>query len=491
MLFRQRFGDLPAGHDGLLTIGVRGDGVVYVSSSVARDGTAPGSATVSAADALRDRCRRRRTGRHADQISESAPEGDARIFDGQGFTQPVHVRLVAVPTPQDGVRTAWEIVLIDNGGEPVAFTTYVDAQTNTVLLRDDLVDYQQDDSDPLWDVFPNAPPLDYSSADTRERWCWSVVPPDCDRVLANAAPSPVAWDVDAATGTPSFTTLGNNAVAVSQLVRATTHSRSAPSRPPRGPNRDYLYDWTNQWFEERCNPATTFTSPQRNDIDAARANLFAMHNQMHDWSYHLGFTEQTFNLQDFNFGRGGAENDPEQGNAQAGGVTGGPPGFAARDNANQITPPDGMAPITNMYLWQPIAGALLRTVRRRRLRHDRDRPRVHPRDQQPHGRRARPPGSAGRRRARWARAGRTSRPSSSSTSTASSRSPTRTRSPSALRHGRQAGGHPQLRDERQPAQLQRRRVRLRVQRSQPARCSPRCTPTARSGARPTSTSGRR
>ena len=39
-------------------------------------------------------------------------------------------------------------------------------------------------------------------------------------------------------------------------------------------------------------------------------------------------------------------------------MTGGPPDFAARDNANQITPPDGQRPVTNMYLWQPIAGAL-------------------------------------------------------------------------------------------------------------------------------------
>ena len=100
-----------------------------------------------------------------------------------------------------------------------------------------------------------------------------------------------------------------------------------------------------------------FETQQRNDIDAARANLFAMHNRMHDWSYHLGFTESTFNLQDDNFKRGGKQNDPEQGNAQAGGVSGGPPAFAARDNANQITPRDGHAPITNMYLWQPIAGA--------------------------------------------------------------------------------------------------------------------------------------
>jgi extracellular elastinolytic metalloproteinase len=121
-------------------------------------------------------------------------------------------------------------------------------------------------------------------------------------------------------------------------------------------DRQYVYPWTNQWFTSRCDPAN-FASPQANDIDAAIANLWAMHHRMHDFAYFLGFTERTFNLQSFNFGEGGAENDPEQGNAQAGGRVGGPPAFAARDNANQITGPDGTPPITNMYLWQPAPGS--------------------------------------------------------------------------------------------------------------------------------------
>ena len=122
------------------------------------------------------------------------------------------------------------------------------------------------------------------------------------------------------------------------------------------PDRDYNYKWTNQWYRERCSP-DVHTTPQRNDLDAARANLFGMHNRMHDWSYHLGFTEATWNMQDDNLRPGGLGDDYEQGNAQAGGISGGPPNFEARNNANQITPPDGEAPITNMYLWQPIAAA--------------------------------------------------------------------------------------------------------------------------------------
>ncbi|HKN52198.1 MAG TPA: M36 family metallopeptidase, partial [Amycolatopsis sp.] len=120
--------------------------------------------------------------------------------------------------------------------------------------------------------------------------------------------------------------------------------------------RDYQYPWTNVWFNTKCDPSNLTDSG--NDIDAAMANLFAMHNRMHDWSYHLGFTEETWNLQASNGTHGGLGGDAERGNAQAGGRAGGaPPAFPSRNNANQATPPDGMPPTTNMFLWQPIPGS--------------------------------------------------------------------------------------------------------------------------------------
>ena len=44
------------------------------------------------------------------------------------------------------------------------------------------------------------------------------------------------------------------------------------------------------------------------------------HNRMHDWSYHLGFTERNWNAQDYNFGltERRQENDPILGDVQAG-----------------------------------------------------------------------------------------------------------------------------------------------------------------------------
>ena len=190
----------------------------------------------------------------------------------------------------------------------------------------------------------------------------------------------------AATGTPTFTTQGNNARTAEARTnplaparsascrprsRASTSSRSATSgRPPSAIRRRSLVPGSGA------------------DVSAAVTNLFAGHNRFHDYAYHLGFTELNYNMQQSNFGVA-RDGDPELGNVQAGAVTGGAPSYLGRDNANQITLNDGIPGITNQYLFQPIAAALLRPVRRRRPRHVGVRPRVHARDLQPHGRRPR------------------------------------------------------------------------------------------------------
>jgi extracellular elastinolytic metalloproteinase len=353
--FRQRFGGLPAAHDGLVTLAVLDGEVIHVSSSIAGDGNAPGAARISAVDAWRAAAAD--VGRQvaAADISGVAQQHGWTRMTVKGFTHPQLARLAALPTPADGVRPVWETVVLDNQAEPLAFTHFVDAQTGAVHLRENRLEHAQEAPDPAkWKVFPASPRLDYSSADTRQVWCWDRSGPDCQRVLDNPA-ARVPWDVNPRTGASTFTSIGNAARSFENWLSNDPFTVGTNPATPR-PGRDYLYPWTNQWLTERCNPDTTFTSPQRNDIDAAIANLFAMHNRMHDWSWFLGFTEQNFNLQDFNFGAGGLENDPEQGNAQAGGISGGPPTFAARDNANQITFNDGVPAITNMYLWQPIAG---------------------------------------------------------------------------------------------------------------------------------------
>ena len=352
--FRQTFDGVPASPDGQISLGVIRGKIAYASSSLAGDGGALPSATLTPREAITI------AGDDAgfavdgnDISSRGTGRGWAR-FQVEKLSHTQLARLVAVPTPLDGVRLAYETFVFDNTPVPVAFKHFIDAQTGDIIIRTNAVDYLQEEADPSWRVFPNTPPMDYSSTDTRVLWCWTSTSPECERSLENDA-SPFAWDVDARTELPTFTTRGNNARSTENWLEDDPFVPGANFATPR-PERDYDYAWTNQWNEEHCNPAV-FASPERNDIDAATANLFAMHNRMHDWSYFLGFTETNSNMQDFNFGNGGDENDPEHGNSQAGGIVGGPPGYTARDNANQITPPDGELPITNMYLWQPIPGS--------------------------------------------------------------------------------------------------------------------------------------
>ncbi|GAA2485249.1 M36 family metallopeptidase [Winogradskya humida] len=321
VLLRQKYGNLPAAHDGLVAVAVRGGEVLRVTSSLSPRTDAPAASTLGAGAAVETAL--------ADAKIDRADVSDQRV------------RLVAVPMPGAAPRAAYEVVALNNDAEhPLGYTTYVDAVDGKVLLRENLVNFAEDD--PHWKVFPATPTA--AGTDTRQTWC-AVAATGCSRqVLDPATGKP--WDVDATTGLPTFTTTGNSAEAVRLW------GDGSPATPATAKtDREYVYPFTNQWNTSKCDPAT-LASAQQADVDAATANLFAMHNRMHDWSYELGFTEATWNLQKTNtlpYGKGG---DAERGNAQQGAAT-----ATTRNNANQSTGPDGIQPVSNMYMWQPFAGA--------------------------------------------------------------------------------------------------------------------------------------
>jgi len=350
VLFRERFGDLPAGYDGLAAVGVA-DGKVYlVNSTLAPDVPAPEPATLTEKQALQKASRN--TGLNSGTVTSAGSSGGWARFSASGLRGTQSVKLVAVPMPQGGARAAYEVSVNDSDPNGTrSYTSYVDARTGDVLIREDNV--ADDAQNPEWKAFPANPPADYRSRDTRETWCLKRTA-GCDRVIANPA-SPLPWDVDpVVSGTQSTqTTRGNNEWAAQDWLDATGRGFNLAGFATPRPDREYTYPWTNQWYRAKCDPSV-FDSPQHNDIDAADANLLAMHNRMHDFSYNLGFTESAWNLQDDNFGKGGLGADPEYGNTQSGARV---PGVLIRDNANQATPPDGNPPITNMYLWQSIAGS--------------------------------------------------------------------------------------------------------------------------------------
>ncbi|HEY0948638.1 M36 family metallopeptidase [Nocardioides sp.] len=207
-----------------------------------------------------------------------------------------------------------------------------------------------------WRYFTANPSLDYSTTTTPKNsviGCW-VAGDGCTSPTGPfrnvAAPAP--WDATA-NGVGTMTTVGNNANTHEAWVSPLTPGGTAQA--PISPTREYTGEFTDAWNNSGCDPAQL--TPGGNDIDATVTNLFVAHNRMHDYSYYLGFTEDNYNMQLDNLGRGGVAGDQEVGNAQAGALTGGQPSYLGRDNANQITLQDGVPGITNQYLFQPIAGA--------------------------------------------------------------------------------------------------------------------------------------
>jgi extracellular elastinolytic metalloproteinase len=366
VVMRQTAGGLTVSPEGTVVVAVMPRGrtwnVVHVSSTLTARPALTGRFRISARQAIV---------RAAHNVGNRISVGDlGAVYGGtewsflraDGLDGQLSVRRIAFPTAR-GAVPAWQTIVADfHDGVGESYGHVIDARNGRVLMRQNLVDHSVDN--PKWEVFPAYPhmtqineyPWNYPSADIRDLWCW-FDDPACQLELIEGSPHKTTpWDVNARTNTPTFTTIGNNADSQEEWHSASPHIGPGPNQfRPTSPTRDYVFPWTNVWFETRCDRAN-FAAPGGNDASAAAVNLFAMHNRMHDWSYHLGFREETWNAQNFNFGKPTLENDELDGNVQAGGASGGAPTWSGRDNAFMFTQPDGTRSITSMFLWQPIAG---------------------------------------------------------------------------------------------------------------------------------------
>lgn len=88
--------------------------------------------------------------------------------------------------------------------------------------------------------------------------------------------------------------------------------------------------------------ATNYPQTANDDIFSGTVSLFYFNNLMHDYQYSIGFTENLFNFQQDNFGKGGAGKDAVSAQVQDGSGT---------NNANFGTPADGGVPRMQMFLF--------------------------------------------------------------------------------------------------------------------------------------------
>ena len=149
VIFRQTFGGLAATQDGLITVGVVNGKVAYVSSSSAGDGNAPGAATLSAAQAWVIAAQN--VGKPATLVNVLASKADATTgwtgLKVAGFDSYQRVRLTALPTYTQGVRPAFEALVLDTrAAKLTGYREFVDAQTGQVLFRYNGVQQLSDNS---------------------------------------------------------------------------------------------------------------------------------------------------------------------------------------------------------------------------------------------------------------------------------------------------------------------------------------------------------
>ncbi|KAL1742462.1 Fungalysin metallopeptidase-domain-containing protein [Schizophyllum fasciatum] len=139
---------------------------------------------------------------------------------------------------------------------------------------------------------------------------------------ANEKASPNGWHSDGDSTTTD--TSGNNVIAYKGRSSSGTTEQSAD-----GQVFDYPYD-------------TSVSPTQGKNVEAATTNAFYIFNTLHDIAYLYGFTEDAYNFQTDNFGKGGADGDRVLMSVQDASGT---------DNANFATPPDGQSGQCRMYIW--------------------------------------------------------------------------------------------------------------------------------------------
>ncbi|HEY0994172.1 MAG TPA: M36 family metallopeptidase [Kofleriaceae bacterium] len=284
---------------------VLGDDSYHIAPPVNRVMLSPSDAAIAAGRAL------------GVSVSPVVVESDERhaVFTSVAALDPIHVDLRVVHVAEGDDRFSYQTTVswLDDQREQHYELALIDAQDGVMIADYSLVNTF---TGRVFNV--NAQATANMTTDTR-----TVVSFD-----GNATASPAGW-VGAARRT-----VGNNAVACTDLDR--NNACGATEIQPAA-NASDSFDFP---FDPLVN-ASSFR-------EAAVANAFFLVNDFHDRTYLLGFTEAAGNFQTDNFGKGGAQNDEVQVDAQDASGT---------NNANFATPPDGSKPRMQMFLFTFNGGA--------------------------------------------------------------------------------------------------------------------------------------
>lgn len=266
------------------------------------------------------------------------------LFNTGGISQEnIPVQLVFQPLNDDqALKLAWDLSIYLLDGSHY-YSVRVDALTGELLSTHDWViscalegphSHQSSGGESI--LFANSSTVPTLADKTLSNATYRVFPIPLigpndgpDQLISDPSDpvaSPYGWHDVSGTPDPDYTyTRGNNVYAREDI--SGNNGGGAPAEG--GANLEFDFP-----FNLPSNPHT-FT-------DGAITNLFYVNNIMHDVFYHYGFDEESGNFQYNNYGKPGNAGDMVIADAQDGSGT---------NNANFATPPDGISPRMQMYLW--------------------------------------------------------------------------------------------------------------------------------------------
>lgn len=222
---------------------------------------------------------------------------------------PVHLQYMA--TPDGGAALVWQMIVQTPDGDHW-YDVSIDAGTGALMGASDWGKHAS------YNVYarPTESPTDGPRTVVTDPW------------LVASAASPFGWhDTNGVAGAESTQTVGNNVDA--HADHDGVNGTLDVPRPDGGAGLNFNF------------PINLAGSPLTY-TNASVVNLFYLSNVSHDLHYLYGFTAVAGNFQSNNYGLGGLAGDAVQADAQDG---------SDFNNADFFTPPDGMTPRMQMYLF--------------------------------------------------------------------------------------------------------------------------------------------
>ncbi|NNE67445.1 MAG: hypothetical protein HKN33_12835 [Pyrinomonadaceae bacterium] len=264
-----------------------------------------------------------------DVTRNDAASTDMKVVFGEGPSATTAERMY-FPTEIGVARPAWRVLI----WLPVnAFYVIVDAETGTMLWRKNITEDQTQSA--TYEVYDNTNAF-MNAADSPAPLTPGPIDPGLGTqgpigtrtnvtLIGNEGPLSFnnnGWMTDGANGTDGHTD-GNHTEAGLDI-----DGTDGVDAPMLGTGRVF----SSAWNPPPGNPAPGDAPTTADSRFGAVVQMFYVMNRYHDALYQLGFTEQAFNFQDDNFGRGGAGGDRIRSEGQDSSGT---------NNANMSTPADG------------------------------------------------------------------------------------------------------------------------------------------------------